>query len=124
MFRFSKNYFIITVFLFVIEVCIALFVHDRFIRPYLGDVLVVILIYCFVKTFLKVTVLKAALGVLLFSFGIELLQYANIIEILGWQDNKLARTVIGTSFAREDLVAYVAGILLVIVVEKGLRKID
>ena len=123
MFTFSKNYFIITVLLFVIEVCIALFVHDRFIRPYLGDVLVVILIYCFVKTFLKVTVLKAALGVLLFSFGIELLQYANIIEILGWQDNKLARTVIGTSFAREDLVAYVAGILLVIVVEKGLRKI-
>ncbi|MDI9258343.1 MULTISPECIES: ribosomal maturation YjgA family protein [Flavobacterium] len=112
----------LTLLLFGIEVCIALFVHDGFIRPYLGDVLVVMLIYCFVKTFVKVAVPKAALGVLLFSFGIEFLQYANIIETLGLQDNKLARTVIGTSFAWEDLVAYVAGILLVIAVEKRVTR--
>lgn len=112
----------LTLLLFAVEICIALFVHDGFIRPYLGDVLVVILIYCFVKTFVKVAVRKAALGVLLFSFGIEFLQYANIIEMLGLQDNKLARTVIGTSFAWEDLVAYAAGILLVIAVEKRVAR--
>ena len=32
--------------LFVVETLIALFVRDAFIRPYMGDVLVVILIYC------------------------------------------------------------------------------
>ena len=31
--------------LLAIEVLIALFVHDRFVRPYLGDVIVVIVVY-------------------------------------------------------------------------------
>ena len=31
--------------LFVVETLIALFVRDAFIRPYMGDVLVVILVY-------------------------------------------------------------------------------
>ena len=31
--------------LFIVETLIALFVRDAFIRPYMGDVLVVILIY-------------------------------------------------------------------------------
>ena len=34
------------VLLFVTEVIIALFVHDRFVRPYLGDVLAVVTVYC------------------------------------------------------------------------------
>ena len=118
MLHFNRNYFLLTILLFLIEVCIALFVHDNFIRPYFGDVLVVILIYCFVKSFLNVVVIKAATAVLLFAFLIETLQYFAIIEILGLQDNKLARTVIGTSFAWEDLIAYIAGIVLVIVFEK------
>jgi hypothetical protein len=106
----------------VVEVCIALFVHDNFIRPYFGDVLVVILIYCFVKSFLKVSVTKAAIAVLLFAFSIETLQYFFIVEKLNLQDNKLAKTVIGTSFAWEDILAYIAGIVIVIVCEKVLRK--
>ena len=28
------------------EVCIALFVHDRFVRPYMGDALVTVLLCC------------------------------------------------------------------------------
>ena len=122
MLHFNKNYFLLTILLFLIEVCIALFVHDNFIRPYFGDVLVVILIYCFVKSFLNVSVIKAAIAVLLFAFLVETLQYFAIIEILGLQDNKLARTVIGTSFAWEDILAYIVGIVIVIVGEKWLRK--
>ncbi|MFN3755086.1 DUF2809 domain-containing protein [Flavobacterium sp.] len=122
MLHFNKTYFLLTIFLFVIEVCIALFVHDNFIRPYFGDVLVVILIYCFVKSFLKASVIKTAIGVLLFAFLVETLQYFAIIEILGLQDNRLARTVIGTSFAWEDILAYIFGIALVIVGEKWIRK--
>jgi hypothetical protein len=118
----NKNYFLLTLLLFVIEVCIALFVHDNFIRPYFGDVLVVILIYCFVKSFLKVSVAKAAIAVLLFAFMVETLQYFLIVEKLNLQHNKIARTVIGTSFAWEDILAYIAGIVIVIVCEKLLRK--
>ncbi len=120
--RFHRGYFWATVILFITEVLIALFVRDNFIRPYIGDVLVVILIYCAIRSFFDTPPVATAIGVLVFSFVIEILQYFRIIEILGWQANKLARVVIGTSFAWEDLVAYVAGIVIIILVEKKMRK--
>lgn len=115
---FQKNYFIPTLLLFLIEVLIARFVHDPFIRPYLGDVLVVILIYCFIQSFVKLPVLKVALFVLLFSFTIEFLQYLNIVQKLGLENSKIAQTVIGTSFSWIDLLTYIIGIAIVIIVEK------
>lgn len=119
---FNKNYFILAVLIFIVEVVIALYVKDQFVRPYLGDVLVVILIYCFCMTFLRLPVVATALGVLTFAFLIEFLQYFRMIEILGLEKSTLARTVIGTSFAVEDLLAYVAGIGVVLVVEKYRTK--
>ena len=122
MWHFNKTYFIIMVILFLIEVAIALFIKDQFIRPYLGDVLVVILIYCFVKSLVKISVHKAALGVLLFVFGIEILQYFKLVEKMKLQHNTVAKTVIGTSFSWEDMLAYIAGILIVIIVENRFNK--
>jgi hypothetical protein len=119
---FNKNYFLVTIILFLTEVGIALFINDDFIRPYFGDTLVVILIYCFIKSFFTFPVMPTAIGVLLFSYFIETLQYIRIVHKLGWQDNKLASTVIGTAFAWEDLLAYTAGIILVLLLE-GVRKL-
>ncbi len=118
MLLFNKNYFGLAVLVFCLEVLIALYIHDRFIRPYFGDVLVVILIYCFLKAFVKIKVLTAAILVLLFAFTIEFLQFWNVVERLGWQNSKLARTVVGTSFSWEDLLCYVAGIIMVLAVER------
>lgn len=118
MLTFNKNYFVFTVLIFCMEVLIALFVNDRFIRPYLGDVLVVILIYCFLKSFLKLPILTAALFVLLFAFTIEFLQFLNIVEKLHLEKSKVGRTVIGTSFSWIDLLTYILGIVIVIAVEK------
>ena len=42
------NFILFMIFL-VIEVLIALYVHDDFVRPYLGDVLVVVVLYFFVR---------------------------------------------------------------------------
>ncbi|MBT1695380.1 DUF2809 domain-containing protein [Fulvivirgaceae bacterium PWU4] len=123
MLTFNKKYFGLAVLIFTIEVLIALFVRDTFVRPYLGDVLVVILIYCFARSFLNVPVLTMAVAVLAFAFTVEFLQYLNIVEKLGLQGSAIARTVIGTSFAWKDLLAYVAGFVLVLVVEKyALRR--
>ncbi|PKB17222.1 DUF2809 domain-containing protein [Flavobacterium sp. 5] len=122
MLTFNKKYFLLTILIFVTEVLIALFVHDDIIRPYIGDVLVVILIYCFIKSFLELPVLPVAIFVLLFSFGIEFLQYLHIVEKLGLQKSKVAATVIGTSFAWIDLVCYVVGIIFVFIVEKGFKN--
>lgn len=120
--KFNAAYFRLASFIFTIETLIALYVNDNFVRPYIGDVLVVILIYCFIKSFLEVKVLSTALFVLLFAFTIEYLQYLNIIEKLGLQNSKIARTVIGTSFSWVDILTYIVGILIVIAVEYFLRK--
>jgi len=122
MLAFNSKYFLLTILIFVIEVLIALFLHDKIIRPYIGDVLVVILIYCFIKAFIKLSVYKVAIFVLLFSFCIEFLQYLHIIEKLGLQNSKIAKTVIGTSFAWIDLVCYVTGVIIILVFEKRLPK--
>lgn len=117
MFQFNRNYFILTILLFLTEIAIAMYVHDDFIRPYFGDFLVVILLYCFVKSFVKVSVLVAASLVLIFSFAIEIAQYFNMVEKLGLQHCKIARVVLGNSFAWMDLLSYVLGILTVIGIE-------
>ena len=122
MLKFNKTYFGLTVLLFVAEVLIAVFVHDNFIRPYVGDVLVVILIYCFVKSFLNLPKFVLAIGVLLFAFAIEFLQYIKIVHVLGLEKSELMRTVIGTSFAWLDLLAYVVGIGIVLMIKKYIRK--
>jgi hypothetical protein len=114
MFQFNRNYFILTMLLFLTEIAIAMYVHDDFIRPYFGDFLAVILLYCFVISFIKFSVLVAASLVLIFSFGIEIAQYFNMVEKLGLQHSKIARVVLGNSFAWMDLLAYVLGILTVI----------
>lgn len=50
----KKRIFYIISFLviFCIEVFIALYVRDSFIRPYMGDALVVVLVYSFVRIFI------------------------------------------------------------------------
>lgn len=122
MFEFNKNYFALTILLFVVEVLIALYVHDSFFRPYFGDFLVVIFLYCFLKTLVNITVWRAAIIVLLFSFFVEFTQYLNLITLLGLQKSGLAKAVLGTSFSWDDLVCYTAGIFVVIFVEKGILK--
>ena len=104
--------------LFFTEITIALYVHDDFTRPYVGDFLVVILIYCFLMSFLNVSKFKIALVVLVFSFGIEFGQYFNLVNHLGLQDYKLAKVVLGNSFAFEDLCCYILGFLVIISIER------
>ncbi len=89
MVRFNKTYFVLTVVLFLIEVLIALYIHDTIIRPYVGDVLVVILIYCFVRSFVNIRVVPAAVFVLIFVFVIETLQFINIVEKLKLEDSNI-----------------------------------
>ena len=115
---FKMHYFVMTLLILIIEILIALFVDDRFVRPYLGDFLVVILVYCFLRSFLTISVLKSALTALIFSYVVETLQYLNLVGRLGLQDSKLAKTVMGSSFEWSDLLAYTLGIILVLYLEK------
>ena len=116
--KFRRHYLVLASVIFIIEILIALFAHDKIVRPYIGDFLVVILIYCFLKSFIDISILKAAISVLIFSYFIEILQHFNIVGRLGLQNSRLARTIIGTSFEWVDLIAYTLGILAVLYFEK------
>ena len=114
MFTKNKRIFFIalTLLLFIIEVLIAVFVNDKIIRPYVGDILVTMLIYCFVRIFVPNGIKGLSLYVFIFSCFVELLQYFNFVEIIGLSDNTLARIVIGTSFSWIDIICYGIGCLL------------
>ena len=118
MLRFSPRFLLYTILFFIIEVLIALYVHDDFIRPYVGDYLVVMLIYCAVRTFIKADTLRIAIGVLLFAYLIEVLQYFRIVDRLGLSGNQLAKTVIGYGFEWLDILAYTLGVITIILADR------
>jgi Protein of unknown function (DUF2809) len=115
-FRFCKKYAILSIGLFVVEIAIALFIQDRLVRPFVGDMLVVILIFTICRSVIKANHFRLALCVLIFSFAVEIGQYFNLISILGLQNIELARTIVGTTFDFHDLFAYSAGILLIFII--------
>lgn len=116
MLTFNYRYFISAIALFIIEVLIALFVHDNFIRPYFGDYLVVILLYFAAMSFIKASPLKMSIAVLAFACFVEILQYFKITDRLGLAGNAIAKTVIGVGFDWWDIVAYFLGVISILII--------
>lgn len=99
-----------------VEICIGVFYFSKFIRAYIGDVIVVWVIYCLLRSFVpkRFNSYAVAMGILAFSFMVEFLQKAHIADILGIE-NQLLRIIIGTDFAVADLWSYAAGTLVTII---------
>lgn len=114
MFQFNLKYFLIFLTIFCIEVSIALFIKDNFIRPYFGDYLVIFLVYYFIMSFLVANKNKIAFGVLVFAFLIEIIQYFQILSYFHLEKNKILRIVAGTTFSFEDLIIYTLAFLTII----------
>lgn len=112
------------------EVIIAKYVHDDFVRPYLGDVLVVIAVYTVVRTVHPEGWPLLPAGVFAFAVTVEVLQYFRITEVLGVSDNRFLRILIGGTFDWKDILCYAAGCMLLAVWEMirakkmGLRNIE
>lgn len=119
MLSFNKYYFGFTLLLFTIEVLIALYAHDQIIRPYAGDFLIVIFLYCLIKTFLNAPARTVALSVLLFSYVLEVSQYFNLIHHLGMDDSKIAPLILGNSFSWIDMLAYTLGTGVVLMLQSS-----
>jgi len=115
-FGLHKKYAILSIGLLLVEISIALFIHDRLVRPFVGDMLVVILIFTICRSFINANYFWLAVCVLIFSFAVEIGQYFNLIAILGLQHCELARTILGATFDYHDLLAYTAGALLIFII--------
>lgn len=88
---------------------IALFVRDSFIRPYGGDVLIVVVLCCFFKLFFPKRSVWIPFLVFLFACGVELLQGLDYVTLLGLQNISFFRIWMGMTFSFEDIFCYAMG---------------
>lgn len=90
-----------------IEVLIAVFVHDSFVRPYFGDVLSVVFVYLG----LRVLFPEKPQFVSLIAFGIavavELVQLTSLSEIFG--EGSVFSVIVGGTFDFADILCYFCG---------------
>ena len=106
--RFELKSFIIFCIISLVEVLIARFINDSIIRPYVGDILVIILIYYFIKAFIETKSIYIVASTVFFAYLVEIGQYFHIADILG-VENKILRIVIGASFSWGDILCYTIG---------------
>ena len=116
-------YGLISLLLLGIEVLIGMF-GQGWVRIYLGDVLVVILLYTIVRTIIpnkKIPWFIIPTAILIFSFIVEFLQFWGFCDRFGIT-NELLRIIIGTGFSTVDLMCYLIGIIPCYIAEFVLNK--
>ncbi len=99
------------------EILIALFVHDSFVRPYLGDVLAVVCVYFLART-ITVKTRYISIPVTLFAFCVELVQITNLSEILP----KPLDIIVGGTFDFADMLCYLIGGAVCFFIDKKFFK--
>ena len=91
-----------------IEVLIALFIRDRFIRPYVGDVLVVAVVYFFLRIFVPEKYPWLPAVVFAFAAAVEFSQHLGLAGKLG-VTNPVLRVALGSVYDTMDIVCYGVG---------------
>jgi len=115
------KYFVGFVISVLIEILIALFIHDKIIRPYIGDVLVIICIYLLLKTIFDDKVKHLSIYIFIFAVEVELMQYFNIMQYLS-NGNDTLKIALGTTFDIKDIVCYFVGYVIIVICEKNWRN--
>lgn len=115
--EFNRTYFFAFILLLITEAAIAILLKSGFIRHTFGDYLVVILLYCFLRTFWNEKPIIVAVVVLIISSIVELLQLTTYLEYFNLHHNYAVKIVLGSTFSFSDLVAYTLGFLTVIILE-------
>lgn len=95
--RLSYRYGLAFLLIFITELLIGIYVRDSFIRPFVGDLLVVVLIYCFLMTFLKKNPITVAIGVFVFACIVELNQYFKLNNVLAFEENGFSDVILGVA---------------------------
>ncbi len=116
------SYLIIFILLLATEVCIALLVHDNFVRPYIGDVLVVGVICAFLRVFIPDKIRVLPLITSMFAVLVEILQYFDFVKLLRLSENRFFSILLGRTFDIKDILCYVAGGLIFFAAEAIIFK--
>ena len=103
------TYFLIFFGLLATEIVIALFVNDAFVRPYVGDVLVTLLLCCMCRVIIPANVRLLPVYVFIFAAAVEIGQYFDLVAVLGLAENRIISIALGRTFSWMDLVCYAVG---------------
>lgn len=122
-------YLIIFCGLLAVEMGIALFVNDAFVRPYVGDMLVTLLLCCLCRVIIPDKVRLLPVYVFVFAACVEIGQYFDVVALLGLADNRIISIALGRTFSWMDIVCYAVGcvaafLLDQIIIKKANVKID
>lgn len=101
-----------------IEVMIAIFAKNHFIRDYFGDILVVILIHCFIKSFVRNDIKLLPMYIFIFAILTEFGQYFHLVDLLGLGEYTFAKVILGTAFDIRDIICYFIGCMGIWIFEK------
>lgn len=123
MLRFNARYCWLALGLLLTEILIALWVRDGVVRPYGGDFLATIFVYCLLRGVARARVGPALTAALLLSYLIEGLQYLEVLSRLGWQHSRVLRVVLGSHFAWGDMLAYTLGAAAVLAIERLVAEV-
>ena len=104
------------------EILIALFVKDAFVRPYVGDMLVTVLICCFLRIFFPTGVKLLPVYVFLFAAAVEFGQYLDMVKLLGLEGNRFVSVLLGRTFSFPDILCYAVGCILFFGAELCIRR--
>lgn len=115
-------YIIVFILLLAIEVAIAVFVRDNFIRPFVGDVLVVMLVCAFLRIFIPEKIKLMPVFATTFAVAIEILQYFDFVKLLGLENNIILSTALGRTFDIKDIICYIIGGAIFFIAEIILRR--
>ena len=120
--RWHWKYAWIALTILLLEIGIERFFKTGFIRYFMGDFLIVSLLYYVFRTILKKRKSLILVGVWIFAFGIEVLQLFDIPAWLGWENHRLIELTLGSSFDPLDLLAYFLGGLAAILLDLWLLE--
>lgn len=121
----NKRFLYLLIFcgLLVTEIVIALFVNDAFIRPYVGDMLVTLLLCCLFRVIVPTNVRLLPVYVFIFAAGVEVGQYFDLVALLGLADNKVISIALGRTFSWMDLACYAVGCVAAYVLDRVITKV-
>lgn len=108
--------------LLIIEIFIALFVRDNFVRPYVGDMLVTVLLCALLRIIFPEKLPLLPLYVFLFAAAVEVAQFFDIVKLLGLENIGFLSIIIGRTFSFADIICYAVGSALFFVAERFSNK--
>ena len=106
------KYLLLSILLLIVELFIAIYLHDNIIRAHVGDILVVVLIYCIIRIFIVKEIKLLPLYVFTFAVLVEIMQFFDIVSILHLQNIAILRIIIGSTFDWADIMCYFIGAMI------------